>query len=57
MFEKLWGMLQELENAKGSKAKSALIKKFVVDADFIWMVKMALDQGHSFGIENFPAYA
>ena len=57
MFEKLWGMLQELENAKGSKAKSALIKKFAVDADFIWMVKMALDQGHSFGIENFPAYA
>lgn len=57
MFEKLWGMLQELENAKGPKAKSALIKKFAVDADFIWMVKMALDQGHSFGIENFPAYA
>ena len=56
MFEKLWGMLQELENAKGSKAKSALIKKFVVDADFVWMVKMALDQGHSFGIENFPPY-
>jgi hypothetical protein len=57
MFEKLWGMLQELESAKGSKAKTALLQKFVGDKDFIWMVKMALDQGHSFGIENFPAYA
>ena len=57
MFEKLWGMLQELESAKGSKAKTALLQKFVGDKDFVWMVKMALDQGHSFGIENFPAYA
>lgn len=56
MFEKLWGMLQELENAKGPKAKSALIKKFVVDVDFIWMVKNALDQGHSFGIEEIPKF-
>lgn len=57
MFEKLWGMLQELESAKGSKAKTSLLQKFVGDKDFVWMVKMALDQGHSFGIENFPAYA
>lgn len=56
MFEKLWGMLQELENAQGSKAKTALLKKFVVDVDFIWMVKNALDQGHSFGIEEIPKF-
>ena len=56
MFEKLWGMLQELENAQGSKAKTALLKKFVVDVDFIWMVKNALDQGHSFGIEEIPEF-
>lgn len=52
MFEKLWSMIQQLEQATGSKAKTELLKKFVVDADFQWMVKNALDQGHSFGVEN-----
>lgn len=56
MFEKLWGMLQELEEAQGSKAKTTLLKRFVEDRDFVWMVKNALDQGHSFGIEAFPDF-
>lgn len=56
MFEKLWGMLQELENAKGSKAKTALLQKFVGDKNFVWMAKNALDQGHSFGVDNIPDF-
>lgn len=57
MFEKLWSMIQQLEQATGSKAKTELLKKFVVDADFQWMVKNALDQGHSFGVEEIPEFA
>ena len=56
MFEKLWGMLQELESAKGSKAKTALLQKFVGDKNFVWMAKNALDQGHSFGVDNIPDF-
>lgn len=56
MFKKLWSMIQQLEQAQGSKAKSVLLKKFVDDKDFVWMVKNALDQGHSFGVDELPEF-
>ena len=56
MFEKLAGMLKELEDAQGTKNKERLLQKFVDDRDFCWMVDMALSQGHSFGIEEFPEF-
>lgn len=56
MFKKLWSMIQQLEQAQGSKAKSVLLKKFVDDKDFVWMAKNALDQGHSFGVDELPEF-
>ena len=56
MFEKLAGMLTELEAAQGTKAKEGLLRKFVDDKDFLWLVDMALSQGFSYGIEEFPEY-
>lgn len=56
MFEKLARMLKELEEAKGTKAKEWLIQEFVDDRDFCWMVDMALSQGFSYGIEEFPEF-
>lgn len=56
MFEKLAGMLKELEDAQGTNAKEKLLQKFVDDRDFRWLVDSALSQGHSFGIEEFPEY-
>lgn len=56
VFDKLFWQLTELENAQGTKAKEALLQKYVDDPGFAWMVKMALDQGHSFGIEEIPDF-
>jgi DNA ligase 1 len=56
MFNKLAKMLTELEEAKGSIAKELHLTTYTQDKDFCWMAKMALDMGHSFGINDFPAY-
>lgn len=45
-----------MEQAKGSKAKTELLKKYVVDEDFQWMAKNALSQGYSFGVDSLPDY-
>lgn len=56
MFPKLWVMLQTLENETGKNAKKDYIKEYIEDPDFVWMVKSALDQGHSYGINEFPEF-
>lgn len=56
MFEKLAGMLTELEAAQGTKTKEGLLRKFVDDKDFLWLADMALSQGFSYGIEEFPEF-
>lgn len=56
MFDKLHRMLIALQEAKGSNAKKELLKTHLLDADFVWMAGLALDQGYSFGISEFPAF-
>jgi DNA ligase 1 len=56
MFNKLAKMLTELEEAKGSIAKELHLTTYTQDKDFCWMAKMALDMGHSFNVNKFPAY-
>ena len=56
MFTKLRKMIDELGAAKPS-VKKQLLQTYLGDVEFVWMVKMALDQGHSFGIEfSWPPF-
>lgn len=56
MFTKLRKMIDDLGAAKPS-VKKQLLQTYLGDVEFVWMVKMALDQGHSFGIEfSWPPY-
>ena len=56
MFKKLSEMLHQLEQAKGAKNKEALLETLLLDPDFVWLAKSALDDGISYGIDNIPEF-
>ena len=56
MFEKLSKMLERLEDARGTKNKEDLLEVFLLDSDFVWLAKSALDDGISYGIDDIPEF-